>query len=104
MIRHIVAYRLVAEAPAGKAEAIGQLKSVLEALPAVIPHVLTLVVAPDLGSVDTHWDAVLVSEHTDEAELVAYQRHPAHEEALQRINPLVDARAVVDYAMTDPSV
>lgn len=100
MIRHIVAFRLVAEDAAGRADAARELKSVLEALPERIPDVSSLEVGPDLGKVDGHWDAVLVSEHPDVAALERYQAHPEHQAALQRINSLVAARAVVDYTVT----
>lgn len=97
MITHIVAFRLAAETPEQKAHDVRELARVLEALPATIPHVDSLRVGADLGVIDTHWDAVLVSEHASAAELEAYQAHPDHQAALQTINPLVTARAVVDF-------
>jgi quinol monooxygenase YgiN len=63
----------------------------------VVPHVDRLEVGFDLGSVRSHWDVVLVSEHASEAELEAYQVHPRHQAAVAAINPLVASRAIVDY-------
>jgi hypothetical protein len=97
MIRHIVSFRLNATDPERKAADVEGLRSRLEPLAGVIPGVLGLTVRPDLGRLGFHWDAVLVSEHTDEAALETYQAHPDHQAALQWVNTVAADKAVVDY-------
>lgn len=97
MIRHIVAFKLSATDPERKASDAAGLRDRLEPLAGEIPGVLSLTVRPDLGLVGTHFDVVLVSEHTDNAALEAYQAHPAHQAALSWVNTVTSDKAVVDY-------
>lgn len=97
MIRHIVAFQLVAEDAEGRAEAIAGIRSRLEPLASSIAGVVSLELGEDVGTVATHWPLVLVSDHENLPALEAYQAHPEHVAALQWINTVVNGRAVVDY-------
>ncbi|WP_181408349.1 Dabb family protein [Schumannella sp. 10F1B-5-1] len=98
MIRHIVAFDLVAEDATARAETVSTIRGQLEPLAGVIPGVLSLELGDDIGGIPTHWPLVLVTEHPDLESLQAYQAHPAHQAAIAAIDPLVRTRAVVDYA------
>ena len=97
MIRHIVEFRLAATEPAQRATDAAVIRESLTALVGVIPGLIGMTVAPDLGLVDGHWDVVLVSDHDDNAALEAYQAHPAHKEAAARVSEVVTDRAIVDF-------
>lgn len=97
MIRHIVEFTLSAEDPAQRVLDAQGIHDHLTALMGVVPTVRSIEVAPDLGLVSGHWDVVLVSEHDSNADLEAYQAHPAHREAAAWISTVVNDRATVDY-------
>ena len=96
MIRHIVAFELDTVDDETRQAHIGRMRDVLEAL-ATLDEVASIVVRPDLGIVDGHWDVVLVSEHRSKADLEAYQAHPEHRKAAAIAGEFVARRAVVDY-------
>ncbi|CUR55506.1 conserved hypothetical protein [metagenome] len=93
MIKHVVAFGLN---EAGQ-QNLAEMKSRLEGLLDLVPHVTSLAFGSDLGVVAGHWDAALVSEHADSFELESYQRHPAHVEVLGWLADKVTDRAVVDF-------
>ena len=97
MVRHIVVFKLVSSGTPQVSADAERVRAELLPLVDSVPHVDHLEVGTDLGTVQSHWDLVLVSHHASEAELAAYQQHPAHVDAVKAINPLIDARAVVDY-------
>jgi hypothetical protein len=97
MIRHIVEFKLSSDDPQQRAtDALG-IQAHLTGLLGVVPTVNSIVVANDLGLVGGHWDVVLVSEHDSNADLEAYQAHPAHKEAAGWVSTVVSDRATVDY-------
>jgi hypothetical protein len=97
MIRHIVAFRLSATDPDQRKVDVAGMRERLEPLARTVPGVLDLRVHDDLGLVDSHWHAVLVSDHSDNAALEAYQTHPEHVAAVEWVNTVVADRAVVDF-------
>jgi hypothetical protein len=97
VIRHIVEFRLSATEPAQRVLDAEFIREQLTDLVGVVPTVRSIIVAPDLGLVKTHWDVVLVSEHDSNAHLEAYQSHPAHVEAAALVATVVADRAIVDY-------
>ena len=97
MIRHIVEFRLSADDPPQRAADARAIQDRLTSLLGVVPTVRAITVAPDLGLVGGHWDVVLVSEHDSNADLEAYQSHPAHREAAAWVSTVVSDRATVDY-------
>ena len=96
MIRHIVAFELETVDDEARQAHIGRMQDALEAL-ATLDEVESIIVRPDLGTVDGHWDVVLVSEHRSNADLEAYQAHPEHRKAAEIAGEFVSRRAVVDY-------
>ena len=78
MIRHIVAWNLIATDPAERTTAFEQLKANIEGLVGVVPGLNSAVVSRDVGTTSGNWDAVLISEHDDEEALAVYQQHPEH--------------------------
>jgi stress responsive alpha/beta barrel protein len=99
VIRHIVAFRLSAEDPDQRKVDVAGMRDRLEPLARTVPGVLDLHVHGDLGLVGSHWHAVLVSDHSDNAALEAYQKHPDHVAAAEWVNTVVTDRAVVDFEL-----
>lgn len=97
MIRHVVSWKLAAEDEAGRADAVAQISSLLGALPAVSPGILSLTVGTNMAYFENNWDVVLVADYEDLAALDAYQVHPDHLAAVTVIRTLVTARAAVDF-------
>jgi hypothetical protein len=97
MIRHVVAFKLKAREPAERVMNADGIRDRLSALVGAIPGLRSVSVGHDLGVIDTHWDAVLISEHDSNAALEGYQAHPLHVEAAAWISTVVTDRAVVDY-------
>jgi len=96
VIRHIVAFELDAPDDEARVAHIRRMQDALEAL-STLDEVESITVRPDLGTVEGHWDVVLVSEHRSNADLEAYQAHPRHQEAAKIAGELVARRAIVDY-------
>ncbi|MEU0493903.1 Dabb family protein [Mycobacterium sp. NPDC006124] len=96
MIRHIVAFELDTPDEQARETHIRRMQDVLEAL-STLDEVESITVRPDLGTVDGHWDVVLVSEHRSAADLEAYQAHPRHQQAAKIAAEFVARRAIVDY-------
>jgi len=97
MIRHIVVFTLTATDAEQRAQDVEGMRSGLQALVGTVPGLHSIVVEPDLGLIDNHWDVALVSEHDDNAALEAYQAHPQHQQAAIFISGIVTDRATVDY-------
>ena len=97
MVRHIVVFKLVSTGSEQASVDAERVRAALLPLVDTVPHVDHIEVGTDLGTVDFHWDLVLVSHHGSEQELAAYQQHPDHVAAVAAINPLIEARAIVDY-------
>lgn len=100
MIRHIVTFKFTEESRSDRETAITRLREALEPLAARIPGVQSLEIGIDDLSVDGHWDAVLISHHDSFEALAAYQVHPEHQEALQVVGSIIEAKSVVDYEVT----
>jgi hypothetical protein len=70
----------------------------LQSLVGVVPGLRSVVFERDLGLIASHQDAVLISEHDDNAALEGYQAHSAHLEAAKFIAAVTGpSRTVVDY-------
>jgi hypothetical protein len=98
MIQHVVMFTLKSTDPNERMTNTDQIRARLAALVGEIPGLSSVILEPDLGLVDGHWDLVLVSVHADNAALEAYQVHPLHKEVASFIGALVSDRATVDYA------
>ncbi|OLP43055.1 hypothetical protein BJM39_09270, partial [Salmonella enterica subsp. enterica serovar Javiana] len=68
MVRHVVVFKLVSSGTPQAAADADRVRSALLPLIDTVPHVDHLEVASDLGTVDFHWDLVLISHHASEEE------------------------------------
>lgn len=103
MIRHVVTFKFRAEHAEQRAAAASQLRATLEPLASLVPGVQSLEIGIDEGSIEGHWDAVLISLHDSVEALAAYQVHPQHVTALSVVAGLVESKSVVDYTIRDPT-
>lgn len=92
MLKHIVLWTMK---PETTAEQKAEMKDRLEALAGKIPELLKIQVGIDAGSGTMSLD----SEFTTKEALEAYQAHPAHQDVVAFVKPLVAARAVCDYTV-----
>jgi hypothetical protein len=99
MIRHIVMWDTVARDEVGQAAQIAEVKSLLEALPAVVPGVASLHVGVNELPGDNGADVVLISEFADWSTLKEYAIHPEHVKAADRIREITQSRKSVDYTI-----
>jgi hypothetical protein len=76
MIRHVVSWTLLEQDAAKKAEAASFIVAQLMSLPALIPEIVALNVAPNAVDIDGNWDLVLIGDYEDEAALKTYIGHP----------------------------
>ena len=93
MIKHIVMWKL-----RDKADAV-EIKARLEALNGKIPGLIKIEAGIDFLGSEQSADVVLYSEFKSEADLKTYIAHPAHQEAVAVIVPLVSERRVADYSL-----
>jgi quinol monooxygenase YgiN len=70
-----------------------EMKIRLEALKDVIEELIDI----EVGIDDDNGTMSLYSVFQSEADLAAYQSHPAHQEVVAFVKPLVAGRAVCDY-------
>ena len=94
MLRHIVMWTLKDENKVASAQTI---KEKLEALQGQVPGLVNVEVGIDLGSIETNYDVVLISDFDNEEALSAYQIHPLHKEAGAFIKSVATGRSCVDY-------
>ncbi|HEX5858208.1 MAG TPA: Dabb family protein [Microbacterium sp.] len=100
MIRHVAVFRFSPEFTAEQRE---HWMSLLRALPAQIPEVLSMSVGTDvLGGPASH-ELAIVADFADLAGLAAYTAHPAHAEVLRISAPVKTSLATVDFQMPDVS-
>ena len=100
MIRHIVMFKFKESAEGrGKAENIGTLKSMLEALPSRIEEIRSFEVGVNFLAANVAYDVVLVSEFESVEALYSYQKHPMHLKVADFVSKACASRAVVDYVI-----
>ena len=98
MIRHIVLWRLKAQAEGrGRAENAALIKRALEDLQGKIPGLLKLEVGFDFSKTADSSDIALYSEFESREALEAYQSHPLHEAVKPMVLSARDERRMVDY-------
>ena len=98
MITHIVMWKLKENAEGGsKAENMVKLKTMLEALPAVIDGIIKFEVGININP--TGFDLALYSVYESLEALDAYQIHPEHLKVRDFVKSITDGRSVVDYEM-----
>ena len=95
MIRHIVLWRLKAEAR-GRFE---EIRAALEVQRGRIPGLLRVEVGRSFASGRRAVDFALTCDFESRAALEAYHRHPAHRETRAIVDPLVDEHWIADYEL-----
>ncbi len=94
MIKHLVMWRMK---DAVTAEQKNEMKDRLEALNGVVPPLAKLEVGIDYVGGEASSDVSLISEFASKEDLFAYQVHPAYQEVVAFVKPLVAERRVLDY-------
>ncbi|MDR1755954.1 MAG: Dabb family protein [Culturomica sp.] len=98
MLKHIVAWKLKAEAEGkSKTENAAWMKKHLEALYGVIPELKALEVGININPSEMAYDAVLTSSFEDEKALERYKIHPEHVKISSYCEKIRESRVVVDY-------
>ena len=101
MIRHVILWQLKDRyADDEKARILENMKKHLEALPGVVPGLISLHIEIRPLSSSTA-DAMLDSYLEDEKALEGYRVHPAHVAADTYVRPCVKNRVCLDYALDD---
>jgi len=90
MIKHIVVWKMKEEASAGQK---AEMKARLEALSEMVSELREIEVGIDEGN----GTMSLYSEFASQENLDLYQAHPAHQEVVAFVKPLVAGRSVCDY-------
>jgi hypothetical protein len=97
VITHIVAWKIAAEDPEGKAAAIAAIAGALEPLVDVIPELKDLTVHANVVDIDGNSDAALISHFDSAADLRTYIEHPAHKAAVVVVRANTVGRAAIDF-------
>ena len=98
MIRHIVMWKLQAEAGGQTKEANAQaVQKALMALPDQISAIADFEAGVNINGSDRAWDVVLVSTFNSQADLETYSAHPAHQAVVTFIRSVSAETRVVDY-------
>ena len=98
MIRHVVMWKLQAEAGGQSKDANAQaVRAALMALPGKIPQIAELDVGINISTSERAWDVVLVSSFNSQTDLETYSAHPAHQEMVKLIRAVSAETRVVDY-------
>ncbi len=94
MIRHVVMWKLKQES--GHENAL-KIKSMLEELKPIIPEIKALEVGVNINGSDAAYDAVLISDFDNAADLQTYQNHPDHKAVSKFVASVRTDRVVVDF-------
>jgi len=98
MIKHIVMFRLKAEAEGNtKVDNSKKIKEILEALPDKISQIKLYEVGINFSELPSSADICLISGFHSVEELNEYKKHPDHQKALEFILKVIDESRVVDY-------
>jgi len=103
MIRHIVCWRFLDQAGGeSKAENLRRAKTMLDALPASIPEILSLEVGIDVTHGAGSFDLALDGTFASAATLESYQRHPDHLGVVTFLRLVQKEKCVVDFEIPPP--
>lgn len=98
MITHLVFFRLKPQADGRTAcENSRLLVRKLNALKGTVPTLRALQTGCNLIEADDAYDVGLMTQFDDPEGLEAYRVHPAHQEVVDFVNAVTDARAAVDF-------
>lgn len=93
-IRHVALFRW---AESTTPEQVADIERRLAGLPGSIPQLRAYAFGADLGIGSGNFDFAVVADVDDEAGFVAYRDHPAHQEVLGVLRPLLAERAAVQF-------
>lgn len=97
MIRHVVMWKLAAADAAERSAQASEIARRLNALAGVVPQIIAIDARANTLFPDANWDATLTVDFASTDDLAGYQVHPAHEEVVAFMRPLVGSRAAVDF-------
>lgn len=97
MLRHIVMWKFKATDEYTKDECIEKAKAGLEALPEKVPTLRSIRFIKNEIVCDRNFDALLIVETENEADLEAYKVHPEHKKVASFIATCTENRGAVDY-------
>ncbi|MDE6288450.1 MAG: Dabb family protein [Muribaculaceae bacterium] len=95
MIKHTVTFKLKGT-PEERREAATRFAAALDALPAVIPQLLSIETGVNINPAES-WDVTLTATAATLDDVAAYSAHPAHLAAVAIIAGCKEERACVDY-------
>ena len=94
MVKHIVAWTFPEK---NKAKELARIKSLLDALPALIPEIQQFEVGVNFNESQYASDLVLISGFASREAMSIYAQHPDHQRVVAEINKVVTDRVVVDF-------
>lgn len=94
-VRHVVMWKVTAEAANQLPELAGELRDLEDTVPAVE----TIEVGLNDVAVPGNWDMVLIANLPDEEALSDYQTHPNHVAVAQKIKAIATSRSAVDFTV-----
>lgn len=97
MIKHLSLWRLRAGSPEDKAAIVAELRIQFQALPAMIPGLVTIELGLNLQQGPDQADCALQAVFENRAALERYIAHPAHAALAPRLNEVRLERRIVDY-------
>ena len=97
MIRHVVSWKLNTQDAAARELAATEIVAALEALPPLIPEIVSLTVARNIAYPESNWDLVLIADFATLDDVEAYQVHPEHQKVIAIVRERVSARSAVDF-------
>ncbi len=97
MLKHIVMWKFIDGCGNTKDENVEIAKSGLEALPEVVPTLKKITFIKNAVECDRNFDALLIVETENEADLQAYKVHPEHQKVAAFIKEVTENRGAVDF-------
>jgi diamine N-acetyltransferase len=92
-LTHVVMFKFKKPTPAVLKEAAAKLR----ALHGVVPTLISIEVGLDVMHEGRSYDLVIINRFASQADLVAYQEHPDHQQVLDYLRPIVNASVSVDF-------
>jgi hypothetical protein len=99
MVRHIVMWRTVGDSPEARAAAAGEIRSLLEPLPGLVPGIGEFEVGVNALPGSNASDVVLTVTFDGWNALRDYGIHPEHVKVAERIRELTIERRSVDHEL-----
>ncbi len=97
MLKHIVMWKFTDGMGNSKSENVEIAKKSLEALPDLVPTLKKITFIKNEVECDRNFDALLIVETENEADLEAYKVHPEHKKVAAFIKEVTVNRGAVDF-------